>query len=383
MQDTDEFLKNPKVLSQYNLLQELGVFNYIDTLKKDIRNYEAIINAAKAILHSKTIDDILESAVKEISDRFLPSFLIFIWKPSSNHKDLVFRGYKNFKAFDTTLQIESLEPFETFFKQYPQPINFDLLEYQLNNPSATEPMKEQKPDLLIPILGPSGLYGLILVGPKLLEEQYSLQELSFLDKLMAFTSLAIQNYIHYQYSVRDGKTGLYNHGFFLVRLKEEMSRSSRIRVPFGLIIMDVDKFKHFNDTYGHLAGDAVLEQLALVIQKTLRSQDIPSRFGGEEFTVLLPETTRASAWVVAERLRLAVAAMKIPWEQPLPQVTISLGVAIYDGTEELESDVLIQRADEALYQSKQRGRNRTTVWGAGLLYKTQQLKSALIIKQDT
>lgn len=296
---------------------------------------------------------------------------------------MVFRGYKNFKAFDTTLQIESLEPFETFFKQYPQPINFDLLEYQLNNPSATEPMKEQKPDLLIPILGPSGLYGLILVGPKLLEEQYSLQELSFLDKLMAFTSLAIQNYIHYQYSVRDGKTGLYNHGFFLVRLKEEMSRSSRIRVPFGLIIMDVDKFKHFNDTYGHLAGDAVLEQLALVIQKTLRSQDIPSRFGGEEFTVLLPETTRASAWVVAERLRLAVAAMKIPWEQPLPQVTISLGVAIYDGTEELESDVLIQRADEALYQSKQRGRNRTTVWGAGLLYKTQHLKSALIIKQDT
>lgn len=383
MQDTDEFLKNPKVLSQYNLLQELGVFNYIDTLKKDIRNYEAIINAAKAILHSKTIDDILESAVKEISDRFLPSFLIFIWKPSSNHKDLVFRGYKNFKAFDTTLQIESLEPFETFFKQYPQPINFDLLEYQLNNPSATEPMKEQKPDLLIPILGPSGLYGLILVGPKLLEEQYSLQELSFLDKLMAFTSLAIQNYIHYQYSVRDGKTGLYNHGFFMVRLKEEMSRSSRIRVPFGLIIMDVDKFKHFNDTYGHLAGDAVLEQLALVIQKTLRSQDIPSRFGGEEFTVLLPETTRASAWVVAERLRLAVAAMKIPWEHPLPQVTISLGVAIYDGTEELESDVLIQRADEALYQSKQRGRNRTTVWGAGLLYKTQHLKSALIIKQDT
>ncbi|MEW6564301.1 MAG: GGDEF domain-containing protein [Spirochaetota bacterium] len=380
MQDMDDFLKNPRVLSQYNLLQELGVFHYIDSLKKDIRNYEAIINAAKTILNSKTIDEILESAVKEISDRFLPSFLIFLWKPSSNHKDLVFRGYKNFKTFDTTLQIESLEPFETFFKHYPQPISFDLLEYQLNNPSATDPMKKQKPDLLIPILGPSGLYGLILVGPKLLEEQYSLHELSFLDKLMAFTSLAIQNYIHYQYSVRDGKTGLYNHGFFMVRLKEEMSRSSRIREPFALIIMDVDKFKEFNDTYGHLAGDTVLEQLALVIQKHLRSQDIPSRFGGEEFTILLPETTRASAWVVAERLRMTVAAMEIPWEQPLPQVSISLGVAIFDGSEQLESEALIQRADEALYQSKRRGRNRTTVWGAGLLYKTQQLRSNLIIK---
>lgn len=380
MQDTDEFLKNPKVLNQYNLLQELGVFHYIDTLKKEIRNYEATIQAAKAILNSRTIDEILESAVKEISDRFLPSFLIFLWKPSNNHKDLVIRGYKNFKIFETPLQIEDLEPFESFFKQYPQPISFDLFEYQLDNPSATDTLKVQKPDLLIPILGPSGLYGLILVGPKLLEEQYSLQELAFLDKLMAFTSLAIQNHIHYQYSVRDGKTGLYNHSFFMVLLKEEMARSYRLNQSFALIIMDVDKFKHFNDTYGHIAGDAVLEQLSQVIQKSLRSQDIPSRFGGEEFTVLLPETNRPSAWVVAERLRIAVSAMEIPWEQPLPQVTISLGVALFDGSKRIDPELLIQRADEALYQSKQRGRNRTTMWGAGLLDKTKQLRSNHIIK---
>lgn len=380
MQDTDDFLKNPKVLNQYNLLQELGVFHYIDTLKKEIRNYEATIQAAKTILNSRTIDEILESTVKEISDRFLPSFLIFLWKPSNNHKDLVIRGYKNFKIFETPLQIEDLEPFESFFKQYPQPISFGLFEYQLNNPSATDTLKVQKPDLLIPILGPSGLYGLILVGPKLLEEQYSLQELAYLDKLMAFTSLAIQNHIHYQYSVRDGKTGLYNHGFFMVRLKEEMARSYRLNQSFALIIMDVDKFKHFNDTFGHLAGDAVLEQLSHVIQNSLRSQDIPSRFGGEEFTVLLPETNRPSAWLVAERLRLAVATMEIPWEQPLPQVTISLGVALFDGSERINPEIFIQRADEALYQSKQRGRNRTTMWGAGLLYKTQQLRSNHIIK---
>ena len=118
MQDKDDFLQNPNVLSQYNLLQDLGVFNYIDTLKKDIRNYEAIINAAKTILNSKTIDDILESAVKEISDRFLPSFLIFLWKPLSSHKDLVFRGYRNFQTFDTSLQIEDLAPFNSFFKSF-------------------------------------------------------------------------------------------------------------------------------------------------------------------------------------------------------------------------------------------------------------------------
>ncbi|MCA1951199.1 MAG: GGDEF domain-containing protein [Treponema sp.] len=380
MQDTDEFLSNPKVLSQYNLLQELGVFQYIDTLKTQIRNGEALISSAKKILHCTSIDDILESTVKEISDRFLPSFLIFLWKPSSTHKDVVVRGYKNFKNFDLNLKIEDLSPFEAFFKQYSQPISFDLLEYQLNNPQLTDDMKEYSPEVVIPILGPSGLYGMILVGSKLLEEQYSLQELSFLDKLMSFTSLAIQNFIHYQYSVRDGKTGLFNHGFFMIRLREEIARSYRINQPFALIIIDVDKFKAFNDTYGHLAGDAVLEELARTIQKNLRSQDIPSRFGGEEFTVLLPETNRASAWVVAERLRNAAQAMQVNWSQPLPQVTISLGVALFDGTEQLEPEELVKRTDEALYQSKARGRNRTTVWGAGLLYKTQQLKSNLKIK---
>ncbi len=382
MQDTDEFLSNPKVLSQYNLLQDLGVFRYIDTLKTQVRSDEALISSAKKILHCTSIDDILETTVKEISDRFLPSFLIFLWKPSSTHNDVVVRGYKNFINFDPNIKIEDLSPFETFFKQYSQPISFDLLEYQLNNPLLTNEMKEYRPEVVIPILGPSGLYGMILVGSKLLEEQYSLHELSFLDKLMSFTSLAIQNLIHYQYSVRDGKTGLFNHGFFMVRLREEIARSSRINQPFALIIIDVDKFKAFNDTYGHLAGDAVLEELARTIQKNLRSQDIPSRFGGEEFTILLPETNRASAWIVAERLRNAAAAMNIAWERPLPQVTISLGAALFDGTEQLEPEELVKRADEALYQSKARGRNRTTLWGAGLLYKTQQLKLAQKIKEQ-
>lgn len=375
MQDLDNFLTNPKVLSQYNLLQEVGVFNYIDTLKKEIRNYESILSSVKIILHSKTIDEILESTVKEISEKFLPSFLIFLWKPFSTRNEILIREYRNFKIFDTSLKIQDLSPFEQFFKKYSQPINFELLEYQLNNPEATNAMKDYRPEVVIPVLGPSSLYGMILVGPKLLDEQYSLQELSFLDKLMTFTSLAIQNHIHYQYSVRDEKTGLYNHGFFMVRLREEISRSVRLNQPFAVIIMDVDNFKKFNDIYGHLAGDAVLEQVAAVIRKTLRGQDIPSRFGGEEFTVLLPETNRASAWVAAERLRTAVSIMNVAWEHPLPQVTISLGVALFDGKERINSEEILSRADKAMYQSKQQGRNRTTVWGAGLLFKTQQFKS--------
>ncbi|MFQ3546976.1 MAG: GGDEF domain-containing protein [Termitinemataceae bacterium] len=381
MQDRDEFLENPQVVLHYNLLQDLGVFSHIDQLKREIKNNEMLLHAALEILHCTTIDSILETAVKEISDRFLPSFLVFLWKTSNTRSDVLVRGYQNFKSIDVQLDIASLSPFEEFFTRYPKPINFDLFEFQLNNPQAASLLANPKPEVVIPITGPSGLYGLILVGPKLLEAQYSLQELSYLDKIMAFTSQAIQNHLHYEFSVRDGKTGLYNHGYFTVRVRDEIARSIRIGQPFSILIIDVDRFKHFNDTYGHLAGDAVLEQLAQIIQKKLRVQDIPSRFGGEEFTVLLPETNRAAAWIVAERIRTAIAEAKIPWEPPLPQVTISLGVAVFDQKELISPEELIQRADAALYQSKQRGRNRTTVWGAGLLSKTQQLRSQVIVKE--
>jgi diguanylate cyclase (GGDEF)-like protein len=204
------------------------------------------------------------------------------------------------------------------------------------------------------------------VGRKILEGGYSREELMFLQQLMSFVSQAIKNYLHYEHSLRDVKTGLYNHGFFMTRLNEEVARSKRTPIPSSIIVMDVDKFKNFNDTFGHLAGDRVLEKLALVIKQGVRVEDIPSRFGGEEFTVLLPNTDIATAWTVAERLRTSVAEMHVPWEVPLPQVTISLGIYAFDQYSEVESADIIQRADEALYVSKARGRNRGTIWEPGL-----------------
>jgi diguanylate cyclase (GGDEF)-like protein len=135
--------------------------------------------------------------------------------------------------------------------------------------------------------------------------------------------------------------------------------------------MDVDKFKNFNDTYGHLAGDQVLEKLATVIKQGVRTDDIPSRFGGEEFTVLLPNTDAETVWSVAERLRISIAEMQVPWEVPLPQVTISLGIFTFDKDSAVDSSEIIRRADEALYLSKQRGRNRSTIWMPGLFPKAQ------------
>jgi diguanylate cyclase (GGDEF)-like protein len=220
-------------------------------------------------------------------------------------------------------------------------------------------------------MGPFGVYGIVMVGGKILAEGYTPEELFFLEQLMSFLSQAIQNNLHYEHSVRDVKTGLFNHGYFMTRLGEEIARTKRETEVASLLVIDVDKFKNFNDSYGHMAGDRVLEGLAYTIKQSVRTGDIPSRFGGEEFTILLPNTPRQIAWLVAERLRTAVAALKVPWEPPLPQVTISLGAVSFDGQTNATPDDIIKRADEALYQSKENGRNRTSVWGAGLLFRIQ------------
>jgi len=374
MDPKENFLSNPDILQHFNLLQSLGIFSHIESLQQEIRNHKTLLSGATDIFHRTTIDEILETTVLQISDKFLPSFLVFLWRPLQNKKDILLRGYRNFKAVDIQIPINDISPFDDFFQKFPQPINYDLFVYQLNNPAATDPFEELKPEIVVPIIGPSGLYGLILVGPKLLEAQYTIQELAFLDKLMVFATLAIQNNLHYEHSVRDGKTGLFNHGFFMLRLQDEIARTHRAGHSFSVIVMDVDRFKLFNDNFGHLAGDRILEQIALAIRDNVRAQDIPSRFGGEEFTVLLPETERSAAWVVAERLRQAVEHTTVPWNPPLPRVTISLGVSVYHSYFKVVANELIEQADEALYISKKRGRNRTTVWGSGLLFKGQRLR---------
>ena len=375
-EDTEnkEFLSSPKIIQNYLLLEEIGVLKYIEKLNKEIIDCKNLLSGAVDIFNKISISEILDAAVWKISDQFLPAFITFLWKPHQNRDDVTIKSYKNYKPVDINLPIETIAPFEPFFHRFPKPVAYEIFEYQEKDfdPVVLKSLKELDPELLIPIMGPFGLYGIVLIGRKMISRGYTPEELFFLEQLMSFLSQAVQNNLHYEYSVRDVKTGLYNHGYFLTRLAEEIARTKREGAVSSLMVLDVDKFKIFNDTFGHLAGDRVLESLAFTIKQSLRTGDIPSRFGGEEFTILLTNTTRHKAWIVAERLRTSVAAMKVPWEPPLPQVTISLGLVSFDEKTNASPEDIIGRADEALYQSKENGRNRTTVWGAGLLFRIQQ-----------
>ena len=365
--EENDFLSNPAVKENFSLLQNIGVIDHIISLNYDILNFKSLLVKGLDIFNRTTIDEIMDTTVIQISDHFLPSFIAFLWKPIQNREDITIKAYKNYQPIDIDLKVNCITPFEEFFRKYPKPINFELLAFQINNDEAVKPYLDINTEIAVPILGPFGLYGIILIGNKTFEHGYSRDELYFLQQLMCFVSQAIKNHLHYEHSLRDVKTGLYNHGFFLTRLNEEFIRTQRSNYQSSIIVMDVDKFKDFNDTYGHLAGDKVLENLAQVIKQGVREDDIPSRFGGEEFTVLLPHTDKPTVWNIAERLRTTVSQMTVPWDVTLPQVTISMGIYTFDKDTSADISSIIRRADEALYISKECGRNRCTLWNPGII----------------
>lgn len=156
----------------------------------------------------------------------------------------------------------------------------------------------------------------------------------------------------------DDLTGLYNRRWLKKMLDRQMRRSQYSKDPLSILVIDVDHFKKFNDNHGHLAGDHVLRLVAQTMINSVRPTDLVTRYGGEEFIIILPNTERAGARVVAERFCHEMSAMTITTKEDLalPKVTVSVGVAQMREGEEMED--LIRRADQALYQAKENGRNR-------------------------
>lgn len=163
---------------------------------------------------------------------------------------------------------------------------------------------------------------------------------------------------------RDSLTGLYNHRTFYSLLKDEIVRTQRFKRPVSLLMLDIDHFKHVNDTYGHQAGDAILKELSALLLKRARAVDRVCRYGGEEFMVILPETDAAMAMQIAERLLAAVGCQPfdINGEKTI-SITVSIGVATY--LQQVDSlEALVKAADDALYAAKEGGRNRVTRYEA-------------------
>lgn len=168
-------------------------------------------------------------------------------------------------------------------------------------------------------------------------------------------------------SVTDGLTGLYNQTHFFLLFNLQLERARRYRTALSLIIFDVDHFKNYNDSNGHIAGSAALKRVGHLTQKVFRSSDILAKYGGDEFVVILPNSDKIGAFLGAERLRETVehTAFEGGETQPLGKVTLSLGIASYPEHGATTKEIL-DRADKAMYVAKESGRNKTVIYSSDL-----------------
>jgi diguanylate cyclase (GGDEF)-like protein len=186
-----------------------------------------------------------------------------------------------------------------------------------------------------------------------------------LESLALQIAAALQNAHLYELAMVDGLTGLFVRRYFDARIEEEIERSKRYGSPFSVVMMDVDDFKKLNDTYGHLVGDRVLKAIANVVKAQMRGVDTAARYGGEEISVILPRTEMVGAYALAERIREAVAELRITTDDEPPKVlgvTASLGCAAFPESKAASGEDLVRRADQALYRAKKTGKNRVELF---------------------
>jgi len=165
-------------------------------------------------------------------------------------------------------------------------------------------------------------------------------------------------------AVIDQLTGLNNKGFFLTKLNKEVLRSTRYNHFLSLIIMDLDHFKKLNDTYGHICGDLILRSVAKIVQAEIRLTDSACRFGGEEFTVICPETSIHDAKMISDRVIKRVNTKIFQFQNKPIKVTLSAGITHLDPLKPISDKLLFQHADYALYVAKSQGRNRSVIYSS-------------------
>ena len=217
-------------------------------------------------------------------------------------------------------------------------------------------------DLCLPLVAQGSQLGLLCLSGAgtVLAEHHDIIETAAEKLSMALANLSLQDRLRQQ-SIRDPLTGLFNRRYLEESTPRELTRCVRRGLPLSLLMLDIDHFKAFNDVHGHAGGDAVLAQFGKLLQAMTRGEDIACRYGGEEFTLILPEADIDAASARAEEIRVAVEAMQVPYlGKLLPQVTVSIGVA---GTPAhgQTPETLLQAADKALYQAKRAGRNRIAI----------------------
>jgi diguanylate cyclase (GGDEF)-like protein len=215
--------------------------------------------------------------------------------------------------------------------------------------------------MLVPMVTYGHTNGLLIAeSPR--KGAFEEQDEKFLAVLARSAAMAMENAILHrrteELTIIDDLTGIYNYRYFAIKIKEEQRRAVRYHLPLSLVMLDIDWFKRCNDTFGHEAGNRVLVGVVGVIKRCIRDVDLLCRFGGEEFVIILPQTTEREAYRMADRIRGEIEAAEFTGagDGPPLRVTVSIGVSSYPENGRREED-LVNAVDQALYRAKGSGKN--------------------------
>jgi two-component system, cell cycle response regulator len=276
-----------------------------------------------------------------------------------------FSLHRNHQGFDLTHDVEYSipedHPLIELLARTNKCLTLEEIKGTLGSLSGLEGLQALDPCLVIPLKAKGFINGIIVIGERIEGAEFSDYEREYVLNIAILAAGAINNAFLFEMTTTDMMTKLKMKHYFFSVLQEKMEASVLENKPLSVVMMDIDNFKTFNDTYGHSCGDVVLKETAVTLQEHVRAGDLAARYGGEEFCLLLSNTDGPSAVVISERIRKSVEGNRIPYEGQSLGVTLSLGAAQYDFARDFTMKTLMDRADRALYQSKHEGRNRVSL----------------------
>jgi len=335
-------------------------------LRGQVRALNDLINVAQASVASLELTPLLHTILRGVMDfTEMPVGRLALYDKRTGKMMLAARaGLADAVAVRNVWTVESGSLMDNLLRQ-------NEIFYVEDTDQAEVPQKQfdvyktGRSLILIPLVTKSSIHGILRLDDYI-PRPFDKNRISLISALATFAAISIENAKFHEethrMAINDALTGLNNRRYFDKVLPQEYERAQRDGIPFSLMMIDVDNFKIFNDTYGHHLGDRVLVTIGRVLRKTLRRIDFAFRYGGEEFVVILPETDLENAHKVAERIRSRVAteSKKLLRNQNDPPVTVSMGISCYP-RDAACSKTLLAMADQLLYQAKKSGRNRILI----------------------
>jgi diguanylate cyclase (GGDEF)-like protein len=329
--------------------------------RRQIFDLTTMLDIGRTVNSTLSLNDISDIIKLTCSGHFHASEVKLLL-PSERNGQYFF----NYPPDTEEMVFDSNHPLLQLFKDNQRAIDIDELKHRAALKDVYRRLQGDSVELIVPLRSKFEINGILCLASKeqTFGERYTARERRYMDIIASFASVAIENARLYEIATLDRKTGLFNHGHFQNRLVEEIERAERYKSDLSLMMLDLDHFKQVNDTHGHVVGDEVLKKVARTLREQIRSFDIPARFGGEEFMVILPETDGQSSLIVAERLRKAVEKLSFDSAKKRFSISVSIGVANFVHETSLTDDLFIDRADRALYHAKETGRNRVVCYEA-------------------